>query len=183
VETSKIENLSQRWQMDALDYPDLCLALGYGTTKAIFYIIVFSVSLLMSFSWLFLLALIGYSVIGSFIAKKVAYPLISLNYQQQRVEATYRNQLCVDNFLKCVHIMLGLAKKQKHLTYFQQLYGQIGVVLPIILIAPLYFTTGMTLGALMRFNSVGGTILDNVSYPINNFALINKLFNNNTQRS
>jgi vitamin B12/bleomycin/antimicrobial peptide transport system ATP-binding/permease protein len=175
IKESRIENINQRIQDDCWSYPDLTLSITYGTTKAIFYIIVFSVSLMLSFSWIYLLLLIGYSVIGSYIAKKVAHPLIALNYEQQCVEATYRNQLYVENFTKCVHVMLGLAKKQKHLTYFQQLYGQIGVVLPIILIAPLYFSTGMTLGELMRFNSIGGTILDNMSYGITNFAAINKL--------
>jgi ABC-type uncharacterized transport system fused permease/ATPase subunit len=71
--------------------------------------------------------------------------------------------------------MLGLAKKQKHLTYFQQFYGQLGVIVPLLIIAPLYFSSGMTIGTLMRFNSLGATILDNMSYGINSFGLINRL--------
>jgi putative ATP-binding cassette transporter len=174
-EKTNIENYTQRVQEDCWSYPDLTLTLLFGTVKAIFYILVFSISLIYSFHWYYLGILVTYAVVGSLLTKRIALPLISLNYQQQRVEATYRSFLCVENFKKCVHIMLGLAKKQKHLTYFQQFYGQVGVVIPLIIIAPVYFSTGMTLGMLMRFNSVGSTILENMSYGINSFGNINKL--------
>lgn len=170
-----IENVNQRVQEDCMSYPDTFINLSYGTIKAILYIIVFCTSLCLSFSWLYLTLLLGYTIVGTYITKKIATPLISLNYQQQRLEATYRNDLTIPNFKECIIVMLGLAKKQKHLTYFQQLYLQVGVILPILLIAPVYLTTGMTIGVLMRFNSIGGTILDNMSYGISNFAAINKL--------
>lgn len=175
VPNTQIENLNQRIQEDCLSYPDLVLNLLFGTTKAILYILVFSVSLLMTFSWMYLCILVAYALIGSALTNYIARPLIQLNYEQQRAEASYRNSLTITNFADCVVIMLGLAKKQKHLTYFQQFYGQLGVVIPLIIIAPVYFTTGMNLGHLMRFNSLGGTILDNMSYGITSFANINKL--------
>ncbi len=175
VRESRIENIAQRIQNDCLEYPDLVLNLAFGTVKAITYIVVFSVSLLLSFSWWFLAVLIMYSLLGGILTRYIAYPLIHLNYENQRAEASYRNNLSMDNFQDCIRIMLGLAKKQKHLTYFQQFYGQVGVVLPLIIIAPVYFTTGMTLGELMRCNSLGSTILENMSYPINVFAQINRL--------
>lgn len=172
---NSIENMPQRIQEDCMTYPTLVLTLGFGLIKAITYVLVFSVSLLWSFSWWFLIVLLMYTLCGLLITKYVAHPLIQLNYDQQRAEATYRSNLNLDNFGDCVRIMLGLAKKQKHLTYFQQFYGQVGVVVPLIIIAPTYFTTGMTLGELMRFNSLGSTILENMSYGISSFADINRL--------
>lgn len=171
----KIENYSQRVQSDCQEYPDLVLNLAFGTLKAIIYILVFSISLLLSFHWWFLLLLLGYSVIGTVLTHYIAKPLVRLNYDNQRAEATYRNDLSTTNFGDCIRLMLGLAKKQKHLTYFQQFYGQIGVLIPILIIAPQYFTTAMTLGVLMRFTSLSSTILDNLSYGINSFAQINRL--------
>ncbi len=170
-----IENFNQRIQEDCMSYPDLVINLCYGTIKAMLYIIVFCSSLLNSFNFLYLLFLLGYTIVGTWLTKRIATPLVGLNYQQQRVEATYRNNLCVGNFTDCVLLMLGLAKKQKNLSYFQQFYGQVGVILPLLLIAPLYLTSGMTIGTLMRFNSLSSTILDNMSYGINNFAAINRL--------
>ncbi len=143
--------------------------------KAIFYIVVFSISLVLSFHWWYLGILVSYTILGSVITNYIAKPLINLNYEQQRVEASYRNDLTIINFKDCIVIMLGLAKKQKHLTYFQQFYSQVGVIVPLIIIAPFYFTSAMTIGSLMRFNSLSSTILDNLSYGISNFATINRL--------
>jgi len=175
IRESRIENMNQRIQEDCMTYPDLWLNLAYGTLKAVIYIVVFSVSLVLSFSWVFLGILLAYSLIGTGLTHYIARPLIHLNYEQQRLEATYRNNLTINNFEDCIMIMLRLAKKQKHLTYFQQFYGQLGVIVPLLIIAPSYFTTGMTLGALMRFNSLSSTILDNMSYGISSFSSINKL--------
>ncbi len=175
VRELQVENMNQRIQEDCMAYPDLFLNLAFGTLKAMIYVVVFAISLILSFSWVFLGVLLGYSLVGTAITHYVAKPLISLNYQQQRIEATYRNNLSIDNFKDCIIIMLGIAKKQKHLTYFQQFYGQLGVIVPLLIIAPYYFTSVMTIGALMRFNSLSSTILDNMSYGISSFAMINKL--------
>jgi putative ATP-binding cassette transporter len=169
-----VENINQRIQADCMEYPDLFLSLIFGTLKAIMYVLVFSISLLMHFSVFYLCILTSYTFIGLLCTKYIAYPLIQLNYEQQKAEATYRQDLSINGFNSCVFLMLGLAKKQKHLTYFQQLYGQVSVILPLILIAPMYFTTSMTLGMLMRFNSLSSTLLENMSYGVNSFASINR---------
>lgn len=171
-----IENLPQRVQSDCLEYPDLMLSLGYGLIKSIFYILVFSISMLMSFSLWYLIVLIGYTIIGTTVTHFIAKPLIKLNYNQQRVEATYRQDLLCSSFKDCVRLMLGLAKKQKNLTYWQQFYGQISVVVPLLLIAPAYFINpAFTLGLLMRFNSLSATLLDNMSFGISSFGQFNRL--------
>lgn len=175
VTNVKIENISQRIQADCMDYPTLCLTLGFGLVKAVVYIIVFCVTFLLTFSVTYLSVLVAYAIIGTIFTKLIAKPLIALNYKQQQVEATYRNGLTHGNFSECVRLMLGLAKKQKHLTYFQQFYNQVGVVIPLIIIAPEYFSSSMTLGLLMRFNSTSSTILDNMSYGISSFGDINRL--------
>jgi len=170
-----IENLGQRRQDDCTMYPDLMLTLGVGSAKAVSYILIFSTSIITMYGYVYLLYFILYCIVGSYLTSKIARPLIELNYQQQRAEATYRNDLSINNFQDCIHIMLGLAKKQKHLTYFQQFYGQLGVIVPLLVIAPVYFTTGMTLGSLMRFNSLSSTVMDNLNYGVSSFAMINKL--------
>lgn len=175
VRNDKIENLNQRIQEDCMAYPDLALTLASGAAKACAYICVFGASLVLSFSWVYLGVLVAYSIVGTVLTRYIASPLIGLNYEQQRAEATYRNGLTPGNFGACIRIMRGIAVKQKHLTYFQQFYSQVGVVIPLLVVAPLYFTTGMSLGELMRFNSLASTILDNMSYGVVSFAMINKL--------
>jgi len=138
----EIENISQRIQEDCMTYPDLVINLAFGIAKAIMYILVFSISLILSYHFWYLGVFIAYTLIGMVVTRYIAKPL---------------------------------TKKQKQLTYFQQFYSQIGVVVPLIIIAPFYFTTPMTLGMLMRFNSLSSTILENLSYGITSFATINRL--------
>lgn len=175
-----IINYSQRVQEDCRLYPDLILNLIFGAIKSVIYIITFSIALLLAFHWWFLLALVIYSIIGTAVANYIAKKLLHLNYHSQNAEATYRNEITINNiasttFPNCIFLMFGLAKNQKRLTYFQSFYNQLGIIFPLLLIAPMYFTTGMTLGMLMRLNSIAATILDNTSYGINQFSMINNM--------
>ncbi len=172
---SNIENLNQRIQEDCMKYPDLMIQVVFGLGKSLAYIVVFSISLVISFSYIYLLIIVTYAIISTWIAKRISMPLISLNYQSQRAEATYRNELKSVNFNSCIDIMLGLARKTKHLSYFQTFYGQIAVILPIIIAAPAYFTAALTLGSLMQCTGIMSTVSENLSYGINSFNTINKL--------
>jgi len=171
----RVENVSQRIQQDCLDYPELFLTIGWGMIKAICYIIVFAMAMVSSFAWYYLLVLSLYGLIGTMLTKKIALPLVSLNYQTQQAEASYRTGLHVRDFSKCIALMRLMAIKQKYLAYFQSFYGQVGVVVPYILIAPVYFLGGMKVGELMRFTSTAATILENLSYGVSSFGVINKL--------
>ncbi len=171
----RISNIGQRLQEDCRDYPDLMIQICYGGFKAICYILVFSVSLILSFNWLYLIAIIAYSIVGTFIARKISNPLLKLNYDSQAAEATYRNNLTETKFIECISIMGKLAVRTKYVKYFQSFYGQIAVIIPLILIAPEYFAGAMTLGMLMRFNSVANTLFDNTNYIIDRYDMINRL--------
>ncbi len=171
----KVENYNQRVQEDCKEYPNLVLTLIIGTIKAAVYVVVFSILLSIFFSYKYLIIIAIYSILSTVLAKFIAKPLIQLNYDHQKVEATYRNFLHVPNFKECIFVMLGLAHKTKRLQYFQTFYMQISVLIPLLIIAPQYFTTALTLGALMQANSTMSTILDNSSYGITSFDSINKL--------
>ena len=179
---NKIENVNQRIQEDCRDYPTLVINIGVGTVKAITYVIVFAISLIYNFSVIYLIIISVYTLLSTLLAKKIADPLISLNYRTQQAEATYRNNLQGSNkklialsFTNCISIMLQLAKKTKHLQYFQSLYGQVGVIIPIIIVAPAYFIGSMTFGLLMQATNTMSIITDNLSFGITSFNDINRL--------
>lgn len=169
-----VDNINQRHQEDCMKYPDLSLTLIFGIIKSSLYVIVFSISLIINFSSWYLLILFSYAIFGTIVSKLIAKPLIKLNYEQQKNEATYRNNLSESNFDNCIYLMFGIARKTKHLTYFQYFYSQIGVIIPVLIIFPYYFSSTMTLGHLMRFTSLSSTILDNTSYGVNSFNTINQ---------
>lgn len=175
LKDSTIENTNQRIQQDCSEYPTLVITIGYGIIKALAYLVVFSIALIYNFSYTYLLIILTYAIISTYIAKKIGNPLIAINYQSQQVEATYRNALDAPSFEKCILTMFLLAKKTKHLQYFQILYSQIGIILPLIIAAPAYFTGTMLIGGLMQVTSMMGTICDNTSYGITSFEVINRL--------
>lgn len=172
---SSVENGNQRVQEDCRDYPDLMLNVLFGFGKAVAYVIVFSVSLAINFNLVYLGIIVAYATISTIIAQRIAKPLLSLNYATQRAEATYRNEINKPNFKHCVEIMVGMALKTKRLAYFQTFYGQLAVILPIVIVAPAYFGSALTLGALMQATGTMGTITENLSFGITSFNQINKL--------
>lgn len=177
---SSAENLNQRVQEDCTEYPRLYALLGVGTCKALAYCLVFGTSLVYNFSWSYLGLLIVYSLISTYVAKRVAQPLIKLNYDTQKTEASYRNHMAVKvntgiYYKQCISLMRQVAVKLKYLNYFQSFYGQVAVIIPILIVAPAYFNGAMTLGILMQATSTMGTINDNLSFGINSFNDINKL--------
>ncbi len=172
---SNLENVNQRIQDDCYQYPSLMLTVLCGLGKSIVYVLVFSISLAINFNLVYLGIIVAYASISTIIAQRIAKPLLSLNYATQQAEATYRNDLSGFNFKNCIKIMTGMALKTKRLAYFQTFYGQIAVVLPIIIVSPAYFGSALTLGALMQATGTMGTITDNLSFGITAFNQINKL--------
>lgn len=175
LDLGNIENAHQRLQEDCREYPNLMLTVGFNFIRSIVYVLAFSIALILNFSYIYLIIIFTYAILSTVVANKIAKPLISLNYQFQRVEATYRNYINKLNFKECIVTMLALAKKTKHLQYFQVFYNQLSVIIPLIIIAPVYFMGKMTLGGLMQANSIMGTIIDNMSIGINSFDSINRL--------
>jgi putative ATP-binding cassette transporter len=174
-ESQHVENVNQRIQQDCYDYPILTINITYNIIKAICYVITFSLVIVYDFKVSYLAIITIYAIISTYMANKIGSPLLAINYKCQQVEATYRNNLNKNNFKDCISYMKLLANKLKHLQYFQILYGQVAVVIPLVIIAPDYFMGVMTLGGLMQCSSLMGTVSDNLSYGINSFDVINKL--------
>ncbi len=171
---STAENLNQRIQEDCTSYPDLFFNLVVGLGKAFIYVIVFSISMCLNFSYIYLIIILVYAILATGIAQRIAAPLVGLNYSTQMAEATYRNNITSINFKNCIAIMTTLALKTKNLSYFQTFYGQIAVILPVCIIAPSYFWSALTLGGLMQATGTMSTIIDNMSFGITSFNIINK---------
>jgi len=172
---SQVKNLNQRIEQDCMEYPDLFIQLFFGVIKSFGYILVFSFAIYYNFSIQYVLILLVYAILASVVTKYVAKPLIKMNYEQQGAAATFRNQIIKQNFIELFQITLGIARRSKYLSYTQTFFGQLSVVLPIIIIAPAYFTTGMTFGSLMQLQGSCNTLLDNLLMPMNSFAQINRL--------
>lgn len=135
-----------------------------------------------------------YSLIGTFFAFKIGYPLISLNFEQQRREATFRFAAVdlrshaedvalyrgeeheksilgklFDGVLKNWYLII---LRQKLLLWFTSGYNQIAVALPLLVALPNYFGKVFLLGGLMQTLRAFSSIQDALSFLVNAYPQI-----------
>jgi putative ATP-binding cassette transporter len=135
-----------------------------------------------------------YAAVGSAIVFKVGRPLVTISYQQQRVEADFRFMLIrLRESAEQVALYDGaetegkraggaferirdnwrqVMKLTKRLTLVNSVYGQIAIIFPIIAAAPQYFSGVFSLGVLMQINSAFGTVSDSMSWFINSYSTL-----------
>lgn len=140
---------------------------------------------------------LAYSAIGTVCAHLVGRKLISLNFEQQRFEADFRfNMMRVrensesvafyrgeqpenvgfhERFARVVNNFWQLMRQTKILNFYVNGYGQLGIVVPLILAAPKYFAGAMALGGLMQTVSAFGRVQDALSYFVDSYDTIAQL--------
>jgi vitamin B12/bleomycin/antimicrobial peptide transport system ATP-binding/permease protein len=125
-----------------------------------------------------------YAVVGTTLTHLIGWPLVSLNFRQQRFEADFRFNLVrvrenseqigllagetaererlLDRFGYVVGNFLMIMQRTKKLTFLTAGYAQISIVFPFIVISPAYFGGAVQLGGLMQtasaFTSVQGAL-------------------------
>ena len=135
-----------------------------------------------------------YSIAGTWIAHKVGKKLIGLNYDQQRYEADFRFSMVRvrensesiafyggeepehvtfnERFQRVVTNFWGLMKRTKLLNFYVTGYGQLAIIVPILMVAPKYFEGNLQLGGLMQTISAFGRVQDALSYFVNAYSSI-----------
>ena len=145
-----------------------------------------------------------YSGVGTFLAHKVGRKLIGLNFDQQKFEADFRFSMMrvrensesiafyrgenaeLEGFnLKFSAVIKNywqLMKKTKHLNFYVNSYGQLAIIVPLLMAAPRYFSKEIQLGGLMQISSAFGRVQDALSYFVDSYdtlaslaAVINRL--------
>jgi len=121
-----------------------------------------------------------YAILGTTLTHLIGYPLVRLNFNQQRYEADFRFNLVrvrenseqiallggetaeteslLTRFGKVVANWHLIMSRQKRLTFFTTTYTRFALVFPFIVASPAYFVGAMQLGGLLQtagaFNSV-----------------------------
>ena len=135
-----------------------------------------------------------YSIAGTWIAHKVGKKLIGLNYDQQRYEADFRFSMVSvrensesiafyggeepehvtfnERFQRVVTNFWGLMKRTKLLNFYVTGYGQLAIIVPILMVAPKYFEGNLQLGGLMQTISAFGRVQDALSYFVDAYSSI-----------
>jgi vitamin B12/bleomycin/antimicrobial peptide transport system ATP-binding/permease protein len=135
-----------------------------------------------------------YAVMGTLLTHRIGWPLIPLNFQQQRFEADFRFNLVrtrenseqiaalhgeaaerechLNRFGSVVANWIAIMKRQKKLMFFTQSYGQASVIFPYLMVSPVYFSRAMQLGGLMQTASAFERVQNALSYFVNAYREI-----------
>jgi putative ATP-binding cassette transporter len=196
------DNPDQRIAEDTQLFVDRTLTLGIGLLSAVVTLISF-VFILWSLSNAAPLHLFGrdiefpgylvwgaliYAVFGTVLTHLIGWPLVGLNFQQQRFEADFRFNLVrarenaeqiallngesversrlLSRFQRVVENWLGIMQRTKKLTAFTASYSQASIIFPYILVAPAYFADKVQLGGMMQTASAFSSVQDALSFFI-----------------
>ncbi|MFM0213708.1 ABC transporter ATP-binding protein/permease [Paraburkholderia sediminicola] len=136
-------------------------------------------------------AAIAYAIAGSLLTNKVGHPLVSINYQMQRVEADFRFGLirlrenaeqiafydgmrteastAQDLFGRIRENWWRVMKYTRRYSFVLNFYGQIAEIFPIVVASPRYFAGVLSFGTLMQIADAFGSVSDSLSWFINNY--------------
>jgi vitamin B12/bleomycin/antimicrobial peptide transport system ATP-binding/permease protein len=135
-----------------------------------------------------------YAVIGTSFTHWLGWPLITLNFRQQRFEADFRFNLVrsrenseqiaslhgeaaererhLDRFGGVVSNWIAIMQRQKKLLFFTQSYSQASVIFPYVMVSPAYFSGAMQLGGLMQTGSAFNSVQTALSYFVTTYRTI-----------
>jgi putative ATP-binding cassette transporter len=135
-----------------------------------------------------------YAVIGTGFTHLLGWPLIPLNFRQQRFEADFRFNLVrsrenseqiaslhgeaaererhLDRFGSVVSNWIAIMQRQKKLLFFTQSYSQASVIFPYVMVSPAYFSGAMQLGGLMQTGSAFNSVQTALSFFVTAYRSI-----------
>jgi putative ATP-binding cassette transporter len=194
------DNPDQRMSDDVKLFVSQTLALGVGLLSSIvslasFVVILWGLSAAAPLvlygidftipGYLVLAALI-YAIFGTALTQWIGSPLVTLDFNQQRLEADFRFNLVrvrenseqiallkgepaerdrlSERFSRVITNWYGIMSRTKRLTAFTQSYAQAAVVIPFALVSPAYFANKIQLGALTQTAEAFGQVQDALSF-------------------
>ena len=132
------------------------------------------------------LAALIYAIFGTALTQWIGSPLVTLDFNQQRLEADFRFNLVrvrenseqiallkgepaerkrlSERFSRVIGNWYGIMSRTKRLTAFTQSYAQAAVVIPFALVSPAYFANKIQLGALTQTAEAFGKVQDALSF-------------------
>jgi putative ATP-binding cassette transporter len=135
-----------------------------------------------------------YAAFGTALTHLIGWPLIPLNFQQQRFEADFRFNLVrtrenseqiaalggdaaerdghLGRFHPVIVNWLAIMQRTKLVNFFASGYSQLAVIFPFIVVSPAYFAGAMQLGGLMQTASAFDSVQKALSYFITNYQSI-----------
>jgi vitamin B12/bleomycin/antimicrobial peptide transport system ATP-binding/permease protein len=187
---SNVDNVDQRISEDTAAFTGTSLSFLMTVLIGTIDLINFSVILWTIYPRLFVV-LILYSSVGTIITIFIGRRLIALNFTQLQREADFRfsiirvreNAECIAfyrgehrerleierRFTSALDNLLALITWSRNLSFFTSLYAYCVQILPLCVIAPLYFQGSIELGVVSQSQQAFRHILDDLSLIISQF--------------
>jgi putative ATP-binding cassette transporter len=203
-----VDNIHLRIGNDVLLFVQRTHELGTGFLQSIvslmsFAYILWGISLiaplpLLGIDWSFpgylVLLAIGYAALGTMVAHLIGWPLIPLQFRQQRFESDFRFAIArVSDYADSVALMRGeavergelrrrfaalvrnwvaLVNKQNQLNGFIFGYYHVSTVFPVLLVTPAYLVGAIPLGVLMQASLAFQKVESAFAFCITSYAKI-----------
>jgi putative ATP-binding cassette transporter len=202
------DNPDQRIAEDIKQFIESTLAIGVGLLSAIvtlgsFVIILWALSadaplhlfgMSMSIPGYLVWAALIYAIVGTVLTHLIGWPLVSLNFRQQRFEADFRFNLVrtrenseqisllhgetaerwrlLHRFGQVVGNFMAIMIRTKKLTFLTQGYAQAAVVFPFIMTAPAYFAGAVQLGGVMQTANAFDKVHEALSFFVRSYRTL-----------
>lgn len=133
--------------------------------------------------------IVVYTLVGMKISKTIADPLVTLEYDGQKLEAEFRYNLVrardgeersKESFLSIFKTITenhnAIYKRQKYFNIWQKSYGQLSFLIPFLTLAPGFFSGFLSFGILMQTRSFFSRIRNSMAYLLDHYTEITEFF-------
>lgn len=177
VSMKHIENIEQRIQEDLRNFGKFSVDFWLSILKAVVKLPLFLSVIVSLTSWYVGLIILGAVILGTYLTKLVTGKLIVLQVQQESNEANFRKTLAIRinyfaQWLRIRELFHTINIQIKKLTFLQAGLGQTFVLLPFILLLPLYIAKTITMGAFFQSVNALSKVIDSLTILIDQRQLI-----------
>jgi ABC-type uncharacterized transport system fused permease/ATPase subunit len=170
-----IENIEQRIQEDLKNFGERSVEFWFAILKSALKLPIFVGIVVSLTQWWVGVVLILSVVLGTLATKVFAKKLIALQVTQESNEANYRKGVKYSLFkeFQSIKYSFNLINTQvKKLSFLQSGLGQTFVLLPFVILIPLYLSKAITMGILMQAANAMGNVINSLTVLIEQRQLI-----------
>jgi len=173
--------LSQRIQEDSAKYTEVLVELSVAFFEALVRIPLFiSVIMTLTSVWTGVIILISI-VLGTILTKVVGKKLVIVRSEYETAEALFRNEINTEFTLKKYYELVKQTyskynEELKKLTFTVGGLNQVFVLLPFVVLMPLYFSKALTLGSFLQSSRALDKIIQSLSVIIDQRQNITKYY-------
>ena len=170
---ANIPQYNQRVQEDLKFFGERVVEVSAAVFKAGLKLPVFVGVIVTLTKWYVGLIIVGAVIIGTILTRLAGRKLIPLQAQQESNEASFRDKL--QGFIYIENQFKLINQQIKKLSFLQSGLGQVFVLLPFIILMPLYLAKTIPMGQFFQSTNALGKIIDSLTILIDSRQLITQL--------